>query len=245
MDGTLLSSNSTIVPEVSDAIRQLKANGNIPIICTGRAAFEVRHFMKECQIDSIVSMNGQYIEFEGQVVSNREIPADLCGRVLSYAQSRNDILGFYNYQEIALSEDQPLSRSFYQNISAPFPQVDNEFYKTAPVNQLLVISHHADREYAQQFPELEFFITGEKSIDTVLKGGSKGKGIKSLQAKEQLDVPTYAFGDGNNDLTMFDVVDHSIAMKNGNKKIKEKANFITDTNDNLGIVKGLQKLKLI
>jgi hydroxymethylpyrimidine pyrophosphatase-like HAD family hydrolase len=44
---------------------------------------------------------------------------------------------------------------------------------------------------------------------------------------------------------MFDVVDYSIAMKNGNKKIKEKANFITDTNDNLGIVKGLQKLKLI
>ncbi|WEV70259.1 Cof-type HAD-IIB family hydrolase [Lactobacillus sp. ESL0785] len=245
MDGTLLSSKTTILPEVSQAVRQLKANGNIPVICTGRAAFEVRHFMKECEINSLIATNGQYGEFNGQVAFNLMISSTICQKVLTYAQSRNDIIGFYNYRQIALSDDQPLSRKFYQNISSPFPQVNPDFYKDNPVNQLLVITHHADTEYSRLFPELRFMITGSQSIDTVLQNNSKGQGILRLLKQENLSVPTYAFGDGNNDLTMFDVVDCGIAMANGNSAIKNAATYVTDTNDNLGIVKALKKLKLI
>lgn len=245
MDGTLLSSQSTILPEVSEAMKQLKANGNIPVVCTGRAAFEVRAAMKECQIDSIVSMNGQYIEFEGQTILNKTIPAALCDKVLQYAKSREDLLGFYNYQQIAVSDDNQLSRDFYKHIHSSFPLVDAAFYESNPVNQLLVISKQTDTSYAQKFPELEFLITGEKSIDTVLKGSSKGIGVKHLLQKRELNVPTYAFGDGNNDLPMFEAVDHRIAMENGNAAIKNAADFVTDTNDNLGIVSGLKTLQLI
>lgn len=245
MDGTLLSSKSQIVPEVRKAMHQLKDNGHIPVICTGRAAFEVRSFMEECDIDSIISMNGQYIEFQGKTISNNTIPIDICERALKYAQSRHDILGFYSYDKIALSEDQALAHQFYDNISSKFPEVDVNFYQKHTVNQLLVISHHADTGYEQTLPELACFITGEHSIDTVLKGGSKGAGIKKLLASTGLDVPTYGFGDGNNDITMFETVDYSVAMANGNDTIKSMASLITDTNDDLGIVKGLQKLALI
>lgn len=245
MDGTLLSSESTIVPEVSQAMKQLKANGHIPVICTGRAAFEVRHFMKECDIDSIISMNGQYIEFQGRIIADQTIPAVICERALKYAQSRHDILGFYNHEEIALSDDQPLARQFYQDIASTFPKVNAAFFNDHQVNQLLVISHHADEGYEKTLPELACFITGDHSIDTVLKGGSKGAGIHKLLAETQLKVLTYGFGDGNNDITMFQTVDYGVAMANGNDAIKSLANYITDTNDNLGIVKGLEHYHLI
>lgn len=245
LDGTLLSSNSTVLPEVSAAVRSLKANGNIPIVCTGRAAFEVREIMAECEIDSLIATNGQYVEFNGQVKFNRTIPSLLCHQVLTYANSRDDIIGFYNYEQIAISEDQPLSRHFYQNIASSFPQVAPDFYRTNPVNQILVIAHCADQQYSDHFPELNFMITGPNSIDTVLKGNSKGKGISDLIKSEDLHVPTYAFGDGNNDLSMFEAVDYGIAMGNGNDAIKNSATYVTDTNDKLGIIKGLQKYDLI
>lgn len=78
MDGTLLSSKSTILPEVSQAVHKLKANGNVPVICTGRAAFEVQHFMKEYQINSLIATNGQYGKFAGQIAFNLTIPSAIC-----------------------------------------------------------------------------------------------------------------------------------------------------------------------
>ncbi|WP_270262156.1 Cof-type HAD-IIB family hydrolase [Lactobacillus panisapium] len=245
LDGTLLSSKSRVLPEVSKAIKQLKANGNIPIICTGRAAFEVRSIMTECQIDSVIATNGQYVEFNNNIEFNFTIPKSLCQKVLKYAKSRGDVIGFYNSRQIAISEDQPLSRHFYQNISAPLPKIDSNFYRANSVNQMLVITHHADDKYSEQFSELNFMITGPHSIDTVLHGNSKGQAIINLINAEHLRVPTYAFGDGNNDLTMFEVVDYGIAMANGNEAIKDASSYVTDTNDNLGIVKGLKKFHLI
>ncbi|BDR58069.1 Cof-type HAD-IIB family hydrolase [Xylocopilactobacillus apicola] len=246
MDGTLLSSKSTIVEEVQNAVIHLKSNGNLPVIATGRAAFEVRPFMKMCNINSIISMNGQYQEYEGKIIQNLKIDPSICERILSYAEQRDDIIGFYNSQTIAISADKPLARSFYENISSPFPILNPNFYQNNLVNQILVIANHADEKYQLNFPELEFFITGAHSIDTVIKGNSKGAGIKKFIDVARLNgIPTYAFGDGINDLSMFEQVDYKIAMANGREETKGLADLITDTNDNLGIVKGLKSYNLI
>ncbi|XIF19793.1 MAG: Cof-type HAD-IIB family hydrolase [Acetilactobacillus jinshanensis] len=72
-------------------------------------------------------------------------------------------------------------------------------------------------------------------------GVSKQLGIKILLKKLGLDgVPTYAFGDGLNDIEMFNQVSHSVAMGNGLKPCKAHAEFITDTNDRDGIYNGKQ-----
>ena len=48
-----------------------------------------------------------------------------------------------------------------------------------------------------------------------------------------------------NDLEMFLTVDHPIAMANAVDDLKDKAEYITDNNDNDGIAKALQKIGLI
>ncbi|MCO6546101.1 MAG: HAD hydrolase family protein, partial [Gilliamella sp.] len=83
-------------------------------------------------------------------------------------------------------------------------------------------------------------------VDVFNHGGSKGYGITQLlQNKGFTDVPTYAFGDGMNDFEMFLTVDHPIAMGNAVDELKAKAEFVTDTNNNDGIAKALQKFGLI
>ena len=59
------------------------------------------------------------------------------------------------------------------------------------------------------------------------------------------EAPTYAFGDGLNDLSMFERVDYSIAMGNSQATVKEAATFITRSNDENGIPYALTHFGLI
>ena len=58
-------------------------------------------------------------------------------------------------------------------------------------------------------------------------------------------VPTYAFGDGPNDLEMFQEVDYAIAMGNSCEPLKECAHYVTDAIHEDGIYNALRYLKLI
>ena len=74
------------------------------------------------------------------------------------------------------------------------------------------------------------------------KGGAI-KYIKSITEKE--NIKYFAFGDGFNDLEMFDEVDYSIAMGNSCDPLKARATYITDSVHLNGIYKALRKLNLI
>lgn len=51
-----------------------------------------------------------------------------------------------------------------------------------------------------------------------------------------------AFGDGENDVSMFEVVDDSFAMANARDFVKAKARYETASNADNGIVQGLERL---
>ena len=68
LDGTLLNQHSQVNPEVASAIHQLRENGSMPIIATGRTNIEVDEIMEMTGINSIVSMNGQHVTFDGEEV---------------------------------------------------------------------------------------------------------------------------------------------------------------------------------
>ena len=51
-----------------------------------------------------------------------------------------------------------------------------------------------------------------------------------------------AFGDADNDISMLTAVKYGIAMANGTENCKKAAWFVTDTNENDGVVKGILKL---
>ena len=58
------------------------------------------------------------------------------------------------------------------------------------------------------------------------------------------EYETVAMGDSENDLPMLEYADISIAMGNGVKEVKEKADYVTDKIDNDGLYKAFKYLKL-
>ena len=84
---------------------------------------------------------------------------------------------------------------------------------------------------------LEFVVSGGKWIDIMNKGINKGKAIKILQEKFNIDEKnTMVFGDYYNDLTMFKAAHHSYAMGNAPEDVKKHAKFIAESNNKDGCI---------
>jgi Predicted hydrolases of the HAD superfamily len=74
------------------------------------------------------------------------------------------------------------------------------------------------------------------------KDVNKGSGLTKLTTI--LNIKTeevMVFGDEQNDLPMFDFAGTAICMGNGSDLAKAHADYVTDTNDNDGIAKALDK----
>ena len=74
-------------------------------------------------------------------------------------------------------------------------------------------------------------------------GSSKGDGVLKLLEHVGINPEqTCAFGDGENDIEMFQLVKYGIAVENAKVELKAEAKFITDSNANNGVANVLDKI---
>ena len=225
---------------------QLKANNILPVIATGRTEVEVAAIMKEANIDSDIIMNGAFIRVAGDVIYSDLYDKALIKEVYEAAKTNDDAISFYNEREIWCNEHNDFLLGAYNFIHTPVPPLNPDGYLTKPVNMLLILGQNNDEYYTSRFPQLNFYRNTPFSLDTVKKTVSKGNAVKLLQEKLQLtNIPSYAFGDGPNDVALFEACDIKIAMGNGVSLLKEQADFITKSNTDGGIVHALKHFDLI
>ena len=247
LDGTLFDTNIEVLPSSYAAIERLKQNNIIPMLATGRTPMEAAKLMKDTGINSIIAMNGQVVIYEKEVIFTNNIDKNVITRLYEFSREKMNIpLSFYNYNKMRVSEINQATEQFYRSLKLQIPPVDDQIYLKEPLQMLLLLCEQGESAYREVFPELTFIRNTHYCVDVFNHGGSKGNGINELIKTKGFDnVPTYAFGDGMNDLEMFLTVDHPIAMANAVDDLKDKAEYITDNNDNDGIAKALQKFGLI
>lgn len=81
-----------------------------------------------------------------------------------------------------------------------------------------------------------------KYIDIMKKGCSKKNAIQILADKlgiKQEEI--IVMGDGGNDISMFECAGLKIAMANAEPYLKEKADFVTTSNNDSGVAKAIEK----
>lgn len=89
-----------------------------------------------------------------------------------------------------------------------------------------------------------FFVARSENycVDISPKGVNKGWALKQLA--ERLDIKpseVMAFGNADNDIPMIDYAGIGVAMKNSSPKLLNKANLITDSNNESGIANAIYK----
>lgn len=246
LDGTLLDSKSQITPEISEAMTQLKKNNVLPIIATGRNEREIQQIKQAANISSCVTMNGMLVKVEDTIVEANEIDPNACKTMLDFARDLKDELAFHSTSQLFISGVNDYVKKSYDFFHLDLPPIHPTAYHDYITHMILVLSEGNDTIYQEAFPEYTFYRNGPFCIDVVNKGISKGTGVQSIKDYLQLqDIPTFAFGDGINDLELLAACDHKIAMGNALPEVMECADYITDKNTNSGIVKALKHYDLI
>lgn len=82
--------------------------------------------------------------------------------------------------------------------------------------------------------------SGEQWLEIVPKSVSKANAI--LQLKEYLGIDyIIAFGDGKNDIDMFEIADEAYAVENAVEELKAIATGVIGSNDSDGVAKWLEE----
>ncbi|GFH39787.1 Cof-type HAD-IIB family hydrolase [Lactococcus insecticola] len=247
LDGTLLNQNSQIDDEVAHALHQIRQNGILPIIATGRGHFELDAIMAKSGITSAIAMNGQFIVVEGETIYHEAMPVAQIKQLKTASDAKNQALAFYDKDSYWVSQMTDLVRNAYAYTDAPLPSVDAERFLTNEVNMLLVFSDELSDvdHYRAQVPEFNYFMNTPYSIDTINASSNKGTGIKKVIELLGFTGETYGFGDGRNDLHLLGAVDHATAMGNAVPELKAMADFISTANTDHGIVNAFKHWHLL
>ncbi|MGM0219684.1 Cof-type HAD-IIB family hydrolase [Enterococcus sp. AZ126] len=249
LDGTLLDAESNLPKENHQAILQLRKNKILPLVASGRSPKEIKQITKGTPIDSYVSLNGQFNVVENKVISKHAIPLKYIQKLMALSKTLGHSLACYTADEYAACYSTESMEKLYKLDHAPLPQISANFYKEHEIYMLYLFSEdeETDRFYQAEFGDtFTFFRDSPYSLAVVLKGQSKKAGIQQIVEHLKLnELPTYAFGDGNNDLGMFEAVQTAIAMDNASEHVKSHADFVTKSHMDDGICFGLNYFGLL
>ncbi|MGG5332756.1 Cof-type HAD-IIB family hydrolase [Enterococcus sp. AZ163] len=249
LDGTLLDKRSHLNTANREALFKLTENGYLPVVVTGRAPWEIRELTAGGDIHSYIGLNGQIV-FNQKIVYQSTIEKEIIEEVVLLSNRLNHPLAFYGKETSKITAIDEAAVRLYQLDNAALPEIMPTFYRKEDILMLYLFSKDEEKDqlYQTLFGNYLTIIRDTPfSVAMTAIGNSKKTGIKNLMNSLSLkeNVPTYAFGDGNNDLPMFEAVDYRIAMGNGTDKIKKAADFVTKSNEDGGIIHGLHHLNLI
>lgn len=81
------------------------------------------------------------------------------------------------------------------------------------------------------------------NLEITSNEATKGNGVIFLSQYYDIEIKnTFAIGDNYNDLEMLQTVNYKIAVKNAEKKIKQLADYVSDSYDLNGFAKAAVKV---
>ena len=249
IDDTLRNSKTGFIPStIPTVFKQLREKGILTGIATGRGIFGVVPEIQELKPDFFVTLNGAYIEDKkGHVIYSNKIAQDKVEEYIVWTKEVGIDYGLVGSHAAKLSRR---TEMISQAIDPIYPnlEVDPDFYRKEDIYQMWTFEDQGDD---LTLPEslastLRMVRWHEHSSDVVPISGSKAAGVAKVV--DQLGFKpenVMVFGDGLNDLELFDYAGISVAMGVSHEKIKEKADYITKILEEDGIFDALEGFGMV
>lgn len=238
IDGTLTSGVIGMKPHISMetklTLQDLKKQGHLLAIATGRPYFMCKDIAKEVDIDYLVCNGGNDLYIHGECIQKEALDQSLVHSLIdqciqkhiAFCVSLGDDLIRYTHQ--LLCQELIEGKHFLGTLI-----VDPSFtYDDKQIQRMFI-----DKK---RISELDFHGTlvgsSYQEVYVIVEPDDKFYGI--AQMMKILDAPMediVVFGDGNNDIRMFEQSPLSIAMGNAVEELKRIADFVTHRSDEDGI----------
>jgi len=246
IDGTLVSFRTHCIPQSAiDAIGRLRKQGVKVFIATGRPRPFIDN-LGELEYDGIISVNGASCRMEDGTVVN-SVPVDKADllRLIEHCRSNPIPVAFATDDYAFLNMITPEVTEVFSLLHIPLPEIRPiEHCLKVDVMQIIAF-FSADEERYIMDNELTGCVSHRwhpSFTDIIAKGNSKSTGIDAVLRHCGIDLSeVLAFGDGGNDIPMLRYVPNSVAMGNASDEVKSAARYVTDTVDNDGIAKFLER----
>ncbi|MBR4462026.1 MAG: Cof-type HAD-IIB family hydrolase [Erysipelotrichaceae bacterium] len=248
IDGTLLSPATGQVPEsTKEAIRMVQEKGVQAVIATGRDIAEVKKLpLDGIRFDGYLTLNGNICldENEHMFAGNAIIPEELDVLVNIFKAGKIPfvLIGekqrYINYVDDVVIQTQLSTHGTVPDIGE---------YQGENIYQCLAfVDSDVRRKLEDMLDHCTITSWNETGIDIIAKTGGKAAGIQHFLDKEDLTrSQSMAFGDGENDMDMLRYVGVGVAMGNSKEILKQKADYVTTSVDEDGIMNALKHFGLI
>ncbi|MBE6050401.1 MAG: sugar-phosphatase [Clostridium sp.] len=259
MDGTLLNDEKIITEKTKNALMKAREKGVKVVLASGRPVDGLKKYLKELNLidndEYVLSFNGGLVQRTGNEDVIFEV--GLTGKDLHYL---NDISSELNVNIHAFSPNRGLITpkiSKYTEVEANLNDIDINVIDFSEVGEdehivkvMFIDEAEILDEAIEKLPkEIYEKYTVVKStpffLEVINKTSGKGRGLKALA--DHLNVKQeeiIAVGDAANDLDMIEYAGLGVAMGNATEEVKEKANYITASNNEDGIAEIIEKFIL-
>ena len=255
IDGTLLNSKSELTPHTIDTIQRSIANGLIFAISTGRPIQGVQFFAKLLEVDMpFITYNGamvimsksQKILYEQKLAAHDAADAIRLGKqygttVLVWADNQLYVTEHNEKTEHykTISTIEPILVPSFDDIIA------NGVSKVLWYDEESKIEQYRIEVGAHISKQVNFHPSRPIFLEFVDKDATKAIGMQKIGEHYGIkQEEMIAIGDGFNDLSMIEYAGLGIVMANAKDVVKEKADFITKSNDEDGVAYAIEKFIL-
>jgi len=248
VDGTLLSFDTRGLPDSArEALVALRQRGIHPVVCTGRAPFQLDADLARL-FDACIFLSGSLVlDGRGEVIESHTLDQ---GEVAAIAAVADEgccpVLFMCTDRLFAVGENEHL-RISEEQAALHFDRGDTSMLEGSPVVQLNVFATpEYDVEVQGLLPHAFTARWSEHFCDVIPRGSGKGVGVRAVLAHYGIGPDeAVAFGDGGNDLQMFAAVGTSVAMGQALPDVQDAATYVTGTPDEDGIWHACRALGLV
>ena len=259
LDGTLTNRDKVITPRTKTALMEAQKRGKKVVLASGRPTPGVLPLAEElCLKDYggyILSFNGGMIMNcqTGEVVFSQMLPVEANKRIIELAEEhRVDFLTYENDHLIVSNKENEYAQKESWITHMPMQEVeDTREYLNFPVPKFLMLD---DGDYlALVEPRVKASLGKNFSVyrsepfflEILPKGIDKALSLERLlevigMNREEM----IACGDGYNDLSMIKFAGLGVAMENAVLPLRKIADYITDSNNDDGVGKVVEKFML-
>lgn len=238
IDGTLTNDEThRIVPSAKLALEKLRENGHFVAIATGRIHYKAVAFTDLIGIDNVVCSGGGCLVLNNQIIKDEPMNLEIAKEILRNAEKeeRGWLLLLQDTDDVYMKDYRFLTQAgFRKELTSYNLNQDLDFESLNKIFKIVLVMNE-EEEKASSWISLHPYLRMTKDYIQFQHDKKKEGIIEMMQYMNGPIEDVVVFGDGKNDLCMFDDRWTSIAMGNACDALKEKADYVTDKNIDDGI----------
>ncbi|AGB42013.1 HAD-superfamily hydrolase, subfamily IIB [Halobacteroides halobius DSM 5150] len=257
LDDTLLGQDLKISNRTQKLIKEARKQGLRVVIATGRMYSSALPYLKQLNLTKeTITYNGALVKqvASNKIIDHRPVPKKLARKIVDYVEENNLHLNLYLDDQLYVNKS-GFGADYYERISGVKPTLIKGKLSQCidqPSTKLLIVEENLAKvkevlvALQDRFSD-DLNVTASKAhfVEIMNQQASKGRALKKLASDLNIERDQIiAIGDSYNDLDMIEYAGFGVAVDNARDKLKEKADYITSSNDEGGVAEIIEKFIL-